>query len=504
MVPSGYLRLDIDANYVTWDARFGLRREGQSLVEEVEPLGWNLTHDALGSDELLLAALNQARLQVALDDPGYRMHLGSSHHLFAAHVRRVPLGFRLGIFRWLTVGASLPMVQRTLDSELIYSPDGANAGIAPLPTVSRAFLGQYEAALISARDLVALTCAAGANSPECLAGQTTIQRGDALFRTLSGLLTELSFFPLEGSAAGQVLAGRVDDVRGGLYEIGVTGFTDPLPLGSPMGQSDFDSRIAAAAFGGEGLPLRGLEGLWEPGDLEVSAAIQILNSMSRSTVAPTPGQPVDSLADPGDESGARLGFQLGVEGTLRLGTGTPQDTLRRLLDMDVPEGQMDIEARAFGSVRWAGWVGLAFDARYGIASPVSVRRRLLGPDAGFALPPQPEQVQWRPGNYLEYAIAPHVLLMPQLSIGFLYRSHARQADTFQGGERDLTPLTLETEATVQSLGVDVRYSSFRAGGFPLEAWLGWETARAGTGGRTPKTGRVRFGASLYRRMWGGG
>lgn len=504
MVPSGYLRLDIDANYITWDERFGLRREGESLVEEVEPLGWNFSRDALGSDQLLLAALNEARLQAALDDAGYRMHLGSTHHLFAAHVRRVPLGFRLGIFRWLTVGASLPMVQRKFDSELIYSPDGANAGVAPLPTVSRAFLSQYEAALAFARDAVASRCAAGAGTPECLSGQATIQRGDALYGTLSGLLTELSFFPLEGSEAGRVLAGLVEDVRGGLSEIGATDFTEPLPLGTPMNQSGFDSRIGAAVSGGAGLPLRGVESLWEPGDLEVSAAIRILNSLPGSAVGPPPGQPADSLADPGEESGGRLGFQLGVEGTLRLATGTPQDTLRHLLDMDVPEGQMDIEARAFGSVRWAGWVGLAFDARYGIASPASVQRRLVEPDAGFALLTPLEPVRWRPGNYFEYAIAPHLLLMPQLSIGVLYRSHVRQADTYQGSDRDLTPLTLETEATVRSLGVDVRYSSFRGGGFPLEVWFGWESARNGTGGQTPKTGRVRFGASLFRRMWGGG
>ena len=154
---------------------------------------------------------------------------------------------------------------------------------------------------------------------------------------------------------------------------------------------------------------------------------------------------------------------------------------------------MDIEAQVFGGLRWAGRVGLAFDVRYGIASPVTVRRRPIEPDVGFTPLPPLEPVRWRPGNYLEYAISPHLLLTPQLSLGLLYRSHARQADTFDGSARDLSPLSLETEATVQSLGVDVRYSSFRGGGFPLDVWFGWESARGRK--RRPDT---KDGASAFR------
>ena len=509
MVPAGHLRLDIDANYITWHERFGLRTEGGSQVEEVEPLGWSLTSDALGSDELLVVALAEARLRTVLEDAAFEMNLGTASHLLAAHVRRVPLGFRLGVFRWLTVGASLPMVQRKLDSELAYTSVGANAGLPPPRSASTSFLDQYETALSSARDAVARNCPSGTDTPECRAGRAAVQKGDAFFGALSSLFTELPYFPLEGSDAGQALTGLMEDVRSGLSEIGVTGFTDPLPLGTPLNQTTFNSRVAASLFGAEGLPLNGLESLWEPGDLEVSAAIQLLNTLpvataASDTAASDTAEPADSLATPGDESGEGFAVRLGVAGTLRLGTGTPQDSIRDFLDMDVPEGQMDIEAQVFGGLRLAGRVGLAFDVRYGIASPVTVRRRPIEPDVGFTPLPPLEPVRWRPGNYLEYAISPHLLLTPQLSLGLLYRSHARQADTFDGSARDLSPLSLETEATVQSLGVDVRYSSFRGGGFPLDVWFGWESARGGSGGRTPKTGRVRFGAGLFRRIWGGG
>ena len=504
IVPSGHLRLDIDANYVTWSERFGLRSEGGSPVEEVEPLGWNLSSDALGSDRLPGAALTEARLRTLFADPDYRFNLGSTSHLLAAHIRRVPLGFRLGVFRWLTVGASLPMVQRKIDSELVYTPGEANAGLAPSASLRTPFMNEYGNALAEARTVIAGLCGVDESAPECQAGHAMLAEGDALLGSLGALFGDAVFFPLEGSAAGRDLAGRVDAVRTGLSDIGVTSFTAPLPLGTPLDRAAFDSLVVVPVFGTTGLPVEDMDALWEPGDLEVSAAIQVLNLTPRPPDLPGPGEAADSLAASELDSGGGFRVRLGVAGTLRLGTGSPQDTLREFLDMEVAEGQMDIEARAFGGVDWARRVGLAFDVRYGVASPVYVRRRVGPPDMGFAPRPPLETVQWQPGNYLEYAITPQLLLTPQLAVGFVYRSVSRAADSFAGEAADVAALSLETEAEVRSMGVDVRYSSFLAGGFPVVARFGWEAARSGSGGRTPRTGRVHFGASLFWRLWGGG
>lgn len=504
MVPSGHLRLDIDAHYVTWSERFGLRSEGGSLVEEVEPLGWNLSSDALGSDRLPGAALTEARLRTLFGNPDYRFNLGSTDHLLAAHIRRVPLGFRLGVFPWLTLGASLPMVQRRIDSELVYTPGEANAGLAPPASARTPFIDQYGSALAEARTIISSLCAMDDSTPECRAGTALLAEGDALLGSLGTLFGEAVFFPLEGSAAGRNLAGRVEAVRMGLSDIGVTSFTTPLPLGTPLDRAGFDSLVVAPVFGATGLPVEDMDTLWEPGDLEVSAALQVLNLTPRPPDLPGPGEAADSGAAPGQDSGGGFGVRLGVAGTLRLGTGSPQDTIREFLDMEVAEGQMDIEVRAFGGVDWARRVGLTFDVRYGIASPAYVRRRVGPPDGGFAPRPPVETVQWQPGNYLEYAITPQLLLTPELAVGFVYRSFSRGADSFAGDAQDLAALSLETDAEVRSMGVDVRYSSFLGGGFPVVVRFGWEAARSGSGGRTPKTGRVRFGASLFWRLWGGG
>lgn len=504
MVPSGHLRLDIDAHYVTWSERFGLRSEGGSLVEEVEPLGWNLSSDALGSDRLPGAALTEARLRTLFGNPDYRFNLGSTDHLLAAHIRRVPLGFRLGVFPWLTLGASLPMVQRRIDSELVYTPGEANAGLAPSASASTPFMDQYGNALAEARTVISSVCAMDDSTPECRAGHALLAEGDALLGSLAALFGEAVFFPLEGSAAGLNLAGRVEAVRMGLSDIGVTSFTTPLPLGTALDRAGFDSLVVAPVFGATGLPVEDMDALWEPGDLEVSAALQVLNLTPRPPELPGPGEAADSGAAPGQDSGGGFGVRLGVAGTLRLGTGSPQDTIREFLDMEVAEGQMDIEVRAFGGVDWARRVGLTFDVRYGIASPAYVRRRVGPPDRGFAPRPPLETVQWQPGNYLEYAITPQLLLTPELAVGFVYRSFSRGADSFAGDARDLAALSLETDAEVRSMGVDVRYSSFLGGGFPAVVRFGWEAARSGSGGRTPRTGRVRFGASLFWRLWGGG
>lgn len=503
LVPSGHLRLDIDANYVTWNERFGLRFEGGSRIEEVEPLGWSLGSDALGSDRLPAAAITEARLRTLFADSDYRFNLGSTTHLLAAHMRRVPLGFRLGVFRWLTVGATLPMVQRKLDSELVYAPGDANAGLAPSPSASAPFMAEYRNALSEARAVLDRQCEMDNGTPECQAGRAVVTEGDALLGSLATLFGEAVFFPLASSGAGRDLAGRLEEVRIGLSDIGVTGFTAPLPLGTPLDAASFDSLVVGPVFGANGLPLKGMDALWEPGDLEVSAGLQLLNVTPGPAESPDPGAPADSAAAL-ERDGGGFGVRLGVAGTLRLGTGSPQDTIREFLDMELAEGQTDIEVRAFGGVDWARRVGLAFDVRYGVASPLNVRRRIGPPDTGFAPRPPLETVRWQPGNYLEYAIAPHLLLTPEFAVGFVYRSFTRGSDSFEGEAGDLAPLSLETEVEVRSIGVDARYSSFLAGGFPVEIRFGWETARSGAGGRTPKTGRVRFGASLFWRLWGGG
>lgn len=504
IVPSGHLRLDIDANYITWDERFGLRAEGGSLIEEVEPLGWNLSSDALGSDRLPAAAITEARLRTLFADSDYRFNLGSTSHLLAAHIRRVPLGFRLGVFRWLTVGATLPMVQRRLDSELVYAPGGANAGLAPSPSVSAPFMNEYRNALSEARAVLGRQCEMDDTTPECRTGRAVLAEGDALLGSLATLFGEAVFFPLRGSAEGDTLVARLGEVRTGLSNIGVTSFTAPLPLGTPLDGAAFDSLVVAPVFGANGLPAEGMDALWEPGDLEVGAALQLLNPTLRRADPPDLGEAADSVAAAEQDSGGGFGVRLGVAGMLRLGTGTPQDTIREFLDMEVAEGQTDIEVRAFGGVDWARRVELAFDVRYGIASPVYVRRRIGPPDTGFAPRPPLETVQWQPGNYLEYTIVPQLLLTPELAVGFVYRAFSRGADIYTGDAGDLAPLSLETDAEVRSMGVDVRYSSFLGGGFPVVARFGWEAARSGTGGRTPRTGRVRFGASLFWRLWGGG
>lgn len=504
MVPAGHLRLDIDANYVTWSERFGLRSEGGSLVEEVEPLGWNLSSDALGSDRLPGAALTEDRLRTLVGNPDYRFNLGSANHLLAAHIRRVPLGFRLGVFPWLTVGASLPMVQRKLDSELVYTPGEANAGLAPPASLRTPFTNEYGSSLAEARTVIAGLCAADEHTPECQAGRALLAEGDALLGSLTTLFGEAVFFPLEGSATGQDLADRVEAVRIGLSNVGVTSFTTPLPFGNPLDGAGFDSLVVAPVFGTTGLPVEDVDALWEPGDLEVSAALQVLNLTPRPADLPAPGEATDSVGAPGRDSGGGFGVRLGVAGTLRLGTGSPQDTIREFLDMEVAEGQMDIEVRAFGGIDWARRVGLSFDLRYGVASPAHVRRRVGPPDMGFAPRPPLATVQWKPGNYLEYAIVPQLLLTPELAVGFVYRSFSRAPDTFSGDAPDLAALSLETDAEVRSTGVDIRYSSFLGGGFPVVVRFGWEAARSGAGGRTPRTGRVRFGASLFWRLWGAG
>lgn len=510
-MPSGQLRVDATSVFVTWDERFGYRNVAGLIIEEVEPLGWALTSDGLGSDRLPGPFDGQDILRTLLEDQDYRHNLGQSRHLLEAHVRRIPFSVDVGVTSWLTVGATVPLVQRRIDSDFVYDAQGANAGVTPGAGAAAPFISDFQLALAESGLAVDDVCLAmGDTSSECLDGRAFLLDSAGLLQSLDAFYASASYAPLSGSPASDALNQMVDDVRGTMATYGVDTFTAPLQFASAIDQATFESQFIDPNFNQQGLPIDGVSNPWELGDVEVHAAIRLLDTTRRRRGGPAPAAD-SSSAEPMETESGRLGVRLGVAGLVRLGTGVPQDTLRDFLDMDVAEGQMDIEVRGFGDILFGRHVGLRFDARYGIASPATVKHRVAGPDDLLVRGLPTAMVEWTPGNYLDVAVVPELLLTPELALGFVFRQFTRGEDTYDGTAAgvDASPLMLETEATKRSMGVEVRYSTLlgRAQGatnMPMEIRFSWESARSGSGGRTPKTGTVRLGVSVFRRLWGGG
>jgi hypothetical protein len=72
---------------------------------------------------------------------------------------------------------------------------------------------------------------------------------------------------------------------------------------------------------------------------------------------------------------------------------------------------------------------------------------------------------------------------------------------------DMGDLGLETEMTLQEIGIGFRYSTlvtWREGrtGAPVQLGARVVQAFSGSGGQTPKTTRLDLSISLFRRIWG--
>jgi hypothetical protein len=111
-----------------------------------------------------------------------------------------------------------------------------------------------------------------------------------------------------------------------------------------------------------------------------------------------------------------------------------------------------------------------------------------------------------------------LVLAPALIIEGRYRYHRKEADTFENLEAPIAPptglpvpvgdlytdasvLAQETEGQLHLVGGRLRFDP-PEGEFPVEAWVGIESALAGSGGQVLRETRLVFGGRAHWRLWG--
>lgn len=486
-VQKGKVRLDFAPMFWGWDSRYGPSGEGSGgALDGVEPLGLDLTADPLGSTILPYLQPLEYSLGQALQDGSYHVRLGASQAVIEQSRLVFPFRLDVGVTDWLTVGAMVPFIRPRTELTFVLDSDSLLSDVGLTPGTGT-FLSTFGAVLEAAE----------ASHP----GNSTVIAARAYLDALSAAYDHRSVFPVEGSTTGLELQARLDQLRAALEAAGITGIPESVPLAETyLTREDFSSLLTSPAM--RAYPLENWTTPWSLGDVEVTAAVRLLHL----------GFEPDSVGDL-----PFLRVQAGLGALLRLGTGAQADP-DRFLDQDPSDGQMDFEGSFFGRVELGSHFGGWTRVRYGIQQEGEVYRRVARPSE--TLPPVSRLalLNWTPGNYFDLQVNPSFFFTPDITFGLRYHYWVKGEDRYvlpvadpeSEAPADLPPpvfLNFETRQTLQEVGFNATYSTLDANArgealLPMLVRFTYFRPIGGSGGRTPRGGRLEAGVSVYRTLWG--
>ncbi len=501
LVPAGRARLLVQPVYTYWDQRFGLDESGATRRES---LGADLTGPVDASLFPGITALEDAIRALA---PGTALQAspGRSEGLVQHDVTRVETGLHLGVFDWLTVGVMVPWVKNRTTVDVAFHPDsaGGDVGLSPAITDNEAvtaYLAALSAAAEAAAGRAQGLCAADPGGAACAEAQALAARAQQTQETLGRAYFASPFFVRDGTEAATALRQALGELDTSLAAAGLGGVGDPVLSRAPVTSEDFRT-LPASPTGGIGAePLGDVEGLWELGDVELSALVRLAEGSARDSVT---GEPT-------------FAYRLNAGVLVRLGTGR-RDRHDVILDLPTGDGQTDVEGRVFGYAGVGRRLALTGGIRFGIQRPTTILRRVAPPEALMAPLTTLRAVRWSPAPYLGAEVEPTWRFSEALSAFGSYRLYHKGLDDYQvvgedpPGSVPVDPRDLERESavTLHEVGVGLRYTTLQAWrrgavGSPMELHLRLRASVAGSGGQTPVRSSVEFGVRFYRAFWNRG
>lgn len=498
LVPQGRVRFDLVPIYRSWDSRFGRTASG---VTGREDLGEDLT---TASAETLFpgtASLVSA-IEAMSGSPGYVPVLGETLGRVTKDITRVEFGGHIGIFDWLTIGAVLPWTRTRTNVDVYFGPDtlGGDLGLNPRATAGgtvNTFLSALQAADASAQSNASQVCGTSPGSAACTDAQGLADRTAAFSTAAASAYAASPFFPVAGSTTATSLEAAVATLDADLVAAGLSGVGASMVFASEWIDPDTFRRLSATSgFGVEGDTIGDVRPIWLAGDLELSASFRILRGAVQDTAQTVP----------------TLSYELLGTVLTRLPTGSI-DHPDNFFDVGTGDGQTDLEGRIGGELLLAGRLGLRAGGRYGVQMPRTLIRRVAPPEQILAPRSSRQLVEWDPGSYFGFEVAPSYLFSPEMMVGAEYRVYRKYRDTYTltgpsvGAPVDPVVMQIESGVTVHHIGAILRYDTVArrmatGAGTPLQLHLRLQRAVAGGGGQTPVTTRLEFGLRLFRRFWG--
>jgi hypothetical protein len=450
LVPRGRVRLDFAPSVSFWDTRYGVRSDGGSEVAEEEKLGSDLT-DPRGVSLFPGIVTLEQTLRSLAGDASFQADVGSTRARLEKEVTRIDVGLRVGVFEWLTVGASVPYVKGRSTLDFAFRADSAaNLGLNPLGSA-----GSSVSSLLSSLGDVAVAadararslCAAGA-SAACQSATTLAQRANAFWQGMFGAYSATPFFPLGTAPVAAKLRAAYASLDGALAGAGLPRIGAPLVFASKTLDDKAFRALPADPASGIGMTaIQSYPGFWQMGDVEVNATVRLLQGERRDSAALSP----------------RFAWALYGGFAVRLPTGLLDDP-DVFLDFSSGDGQRDLEGRLDGEVRLGSRFGLRGGFRYGTQAAVDVVRRVAPHEAPLPQASARRAVRWTPGAYTFFEISPRIHLGEALAFAADFRRYGKAADTYAAvGEEpegtppvDLSVLARETEMTLQELSIGLR------------------------------------------------
>lgn len=446
VLPRGYVALKVGGEFTQYDSRLG--GEGRLGAPFATPFPAALFPPLTAVRDSL------ARFFAATGQAGESFPLGADD-LFpgtldvelAADLRRIPIALEAGVASRLTLRATVPVVRVETEVASLRLTGGA----------------------------------VGYNArPDSLVRM--LQRVDS---SLAGI-GRLTYVPLAGSRAGQEMQRRYARATGDTARL-------PLPTAG-LGQRRVDELLTASQLGLRRLPIATAGETYRLGDVQLAAKLQLLGGTG-GAVSPR-------------ETGPRLA----VEGALRLPTATGLNA-DSLVEIVTDEGHAGASGAMFADLPLGSRLWVAARARYGILRPRDVERHSWNPAAPWDSLGELRSYRREPGDRLEAVVAPTLQVTDQLSLSarwaFLRAGETAYEAAPDPSSAPAIPAGLESTAaqTLQTVGAGLGYSTMgafveRRTNIPLEIWLTYDTAVAGTGG-APDLGTVRLTGRIWVPAWGG-
>lgn len=523
LVPRGMVRLDFGTGYSSFTSVYGGlpgERSGAAVGDVSRSLASFFSGDVGPAIFPTLAGFEAAVRDAIGGD--YAASLGVMTSSVEKNSVRLPVSLDVGVFDWLSVGASAAFVRNETEFVFHFASDSAsaNAGFSPAlgdPAEVSRFLSRLDASVDGYDSYRAGLCAADPTSTSCR-DATAVLSGSRSFHRALSVMYGSPVAPLAGSAAGMALRARLAEFAEAFQAAGAA-LPGALPLAdAPFSTEDLQDFATIPAYGTAGnFPFAGWRSLWMLGDLELRADARWLDKTE-------PGYTLTAGA-----------------GTLvRLPTGT-QDDPANFLDMGSGDRQTDVEVRGWLNGSWRDRLGLWTDLRYGVQLPGITERRVFDP--GYAMAPAATlaRLEWNPGDYFFAEVAPWLRIAGAVTLVAGYRHFSKGEDSFalwaadpiegDGSSAAPEPSTgpvsaLDPDVLVPGSGAStgrvvagIVYSRLGAprSGFgggapqepedarrrPFEVRAVYRQVVAGSGTSVPVTGSLEAGFRVYVGVWGG-
>ena len=495
LVPRGKIRLDARGFYTSFSELLGV--EGGTggrtarLSDAFSGIAGARTFPFLGAAESAVSSI--------LEDP-YTLSLGSMAAAMEKNTAMVPLALDVGVFDWLTVGASVPLVGSQTEFSLFFGAEAANAGFSPAldnQVLVTGFMNQLHGSIVAYDGYREVTCNTDPDSPQC-AGAIRVLGDARRFESALALIYGEMFLPLSASPAGTALQARLADLNMEFEEAGLAGPTT-LPLATTtLTAEDLQLLVTDPRYGiAASYPLGTWRSTWKLGDVAVRADARLVET----------GEP-----------GAPSRITGGAGATVRLPTGS-QDDPANFLDIGSGDGQWDVELRGWMNGRWPRGLGLWADLRYGLQIGGTTERRVFDPDFTFAPASTQTMLDWNPGDYQRIELTPWVRISDGLTALVGYSFFRKGEDSFsvrasQGPDPAPAP---PADPSILIPGTGVSASRLLLGmvynraageykgiaGDPLEIRVVFRRVVGGSGGAVPRETSLEVGFRFFRGIWGG-